>query len=484
MKTNKKLRSAVLSSTLLVLLLIVLSSTALASITETRITTHGTAANPDIYGNKIVWEDTSNGNSAIYAYDLSTKKETHITGNLKQTEPVVYGNKLVYISNGTDVYVYDLSTQKKTLLHSNPPFDVGEPAIYGNLIAWDYVMPDVLDSKIATYDLKTHQSDLFGMGFWEPAIYNKKIAYICYNDNNFGYDACVYDLSTSRDIWFTESGTAHNVDIYGNKVVWDDNRNGNWDIYMYDLSTKKETQITNHGTASNPAIYGNNIVWQDNRNGNWDIYAYDLKTHQQTHATVKSDQVNPAVYGNKIVWTDYRNGKPDIYMGTISYLPVAAFTASPTSGKYPLTVKFTDKSTDVYSYNWNFGDKSTSTVKNPTHKYTKAGKYTVSLTVKNAAGSNTVTKSSYINVAAPVKAPAASFTASPTSGKRPLKVQFTDKSTNSPTSWKWSFGDGTYSTSKNPGHTYSKSGKYTISLTVKNSNGSATKTVSGYITVK
>ncbi|MGV8077493.1 MAG: PKD domain-containing protein, partial [Methanosarcina sp.] len=64
------------------------------------------------------------------------------------------------------------------------------------------------------------------------------------------------------------------------------------------------------------------------------------------------------------------------------------------------------------------------------------------------------------------------------------KVQFTDKSTNSPTSWKWSFGDGTYSTSKSPSHTYSKAGKYTASLTVKNSKGSNTKTASGHITVK
>ena len=85
---------------------------------------------------------------------------------------------------------------------------------------------------------------------------------------------------------------------------------------------------------SNPVTYGNTIVWQDNRNGNWDIYAYDLITRQQIHTTNKSDQVAPAIYGNKFVWTDYRNGhNPDIYMGTISYLPVAAFTASPTSGK-------------------------------------------------------------------------------------------------------------------------------------------------------
>lgn len=80
--------------------------------------------------------------------------------------------------------------------------------------------------------------------------------------------------------------------------------------------------------------------------------------------------------------------------------------------------------------------------------------------------------------------PVAAFSASPTSGKKPLKIQFTDKSTNSPTSWKWSFGDGTHSTSKNTAHTYSKTGKYTVSLTVKNSKGSNTKTTSGYITVK
>ena len=89
---------------------------------------------------------------------------------------------------------------------------------------------------------------------------------------------------------------------------------------------------------------------------------------------------------------------PDIYMGTVSYLPVAAFTASPTSGKAPLIVKFTDKSTDAYYYSWNFGDKTTSKDQNPVCKYTKAGKYTVTLTVKNAAGSNTARKTNYITV--------------------------------------------------------------------------------------
>jgi PKD repeat protein len=104
-----------------------------------------------------------------------------------------------------------------------------------------------------------------------------------------------------------------------------------------------------------------------------------------------------------MVWMDTRDEESylseDIYMGTLVYPPVAAFSASSVSGKKPLTVKFTDKSTrSPTSWSWNFGDKSTSTAKNAVHKYTKAGKYTVSLTVKNAAGSNTAKKTKYITV--------------------------------------------------------------------------------------
>ncbi len=163
--------------------------------------------------------------------------------------------------------------------------------------------------------------------------------------------------------------------------------------------------------------------------------------------------------------------------------PVACFSASPTSGYAPLKVAFTDRSKGKpTSWKWSFGDGTYSTAKTPVHTYSKAGKYTVSLTVKNSAGTSTITGYNYIKVAAPLKTPVAAFSAAPTSGKVPLKVQFTDRSSGSPTSWKWSFGDRTYSTAKNPSHTYSKAGKYTVSLTVKNAKGSNTKTIYGYIT--
>jgi len=81
--------------------------------------------------------------------------------------------------------------------------------------------------------------------------------------------------------------------------------------------------------------------------------------------------------------------------------------------------------------------------------------------------------------------PVASLLGSPTSGRMPLKVIFKNKSTGVSNSWLWSFGDGNTSTAKNSVHKYTKVGKYTVSLTVKNSvNCNNTKTMHNYITVK
>jgi beta propeller repeat protein len=249
------------------------------------------------------------------------------------------------------------------------------------------------DFEIYVYDLSTKKTTFIPTGGCAQnlSIYGDKIVWTEHPRGDEGI--YLYDLSTKKKTKITSFFDGDCAGIYANKLVYEDyNDNGQIAIYMYDLSTEKTTQITTNASIQQaPKIYGNTIVWQDNRNGNWDIYAYDLITHQQIHTTDKSDQVEPAMYGNKVVWTDYRNGKPDIYMGTISYLPVASFTASPTTGRHPLNVQFTDKSTDGYYWYWNFGDKSTSTLKSPIHRYTKAGKYTVSLKVTNAAGSSTKT---------------------------------------------------------------------------------------------
>ncbi|AKB53505.1 cell surface protein [Methanosarcina barkeri MS] len=168
--------------------------------------------------------------------------------------------------------------------------------------------------------------------------------------------------------------------------------------------------------------------------------------------------------------------------------PAAVFYASPKSGTAPLSVKFTDKSTGKPTkWEWSFGDGTSSTEKNPTHKYSKAGKYTVNLMATNAAGSNTATKSKYIIVktsqAPTADVPTADFWGWPLSGNAPLKVTFTETSKGSPTSWKWDFGDGKYSTEKSPTHTYSAAGTYTVKLIATNEAGSSTKLKWKYIKV-
>jgi PKD repeat protein len=83
--------------------------------------------------------------------------------------------------------------------------------------------------------------------------------------------------------------------------------------------------------------------------------------------------------------------------------PIASFTASPTSGAPPLTVTFTDTSTNSpTSWNWVFGDVgagNTSTSQNPSHTYTAAGTYSAKLTATNAGGSTSATQQITINPA-------------------------------------------------------------------------------------
>lgn len=77
----------------------------------------------------------------------------------------------------------------------------------------------------------------------------------------------------------------------------------------------------------------------------------------------------------------------------------------------------------------------------------------------------------------------AAFTASSISINLGQPIQFSDQSTGNPTSWSWDFGDGSTSISKNPTHTYSKAGTYTVSLTVSSNTGSNTITKTNFITV-
>ena len=236
------------------------------------------------------------------------------------------------------------------------------------------------------------------------------------------------------------------VDSSGNIYVADTNNNR---IQKFDSQGNYITHWGSRGTDDGQFEYPNDVAVDSSSN----VYVVDTNNNR----IQKFAPVNPPV------------------------LPVANFSSNVTKGYVPLSVQFKDLSKNVMSWKWSFGDGAIKTSQNPTHIYSTVGTYTVKLTATNAAGSNTKTKMNSIKV---IGKPIAAFSAKPTSGNSPLTVTFKDASVGSPTSWKWSFGDGTSKTSQNPIHIYPKASSYTVKLTVTNTMGSNTTTKSNYIIVK
>ncbi|MCF6407183.1 PKD domain-containing protein [Chitinophaga filiformis] len=162
----------------------------------------------------------------------------------------------------------------------------------------------------------------------------------------------------------------------------------------------------------------------------------------------------------------------------------ADFTPSKTSDCESLVTTFNDNSTgNPVSWYWNLGNGFTSTEKSPGAAYTSAGIFTVTLTVKDAAG-NTSTATKTVTV---WDKPKPDFTASPTKGCIPLDVTFTDKSDpvdGTITAYRWDFGDGAVDSGKSVVHKYNDAVSPTVTLTITNSNGcTASRQISNIVDV-
>ncbi len=136
----------------------------------------------------------------------------------------------------------------------------------------------------------------------------------------------------------------------------------------------------------------------------------------------------------------------------------------------PLSVQF-NAGIGYENYLWDFGDGTNSTLANPSHIYNSTGSFDVTLIVTNVTicpSTDTQTINSAVEIG--LIPSVASFSTS--SGLYPNNpINFTDMSTNNPTSWLWDFGDGTTSNLQNPIHSYTTPGTYTVNLTVNNCGG-------------
>lgn len=186
-----------------------------------------------------------------------------------------------------------------------------------------------------------------------------------------------------------------------------------------------------------------------------------------------------------------RNGQNFVPINTANEPPVAAFTATPTSGVKPLKVTLdasgsSDADGTITNYDWAGSDGQSASGKISSLTFSDAGTYAITLTVTDSGGATSQTSKNVTVTSEPNKSPVAAFTATPTSGNKPLKVTL-DASGSSDTdgtitSYDWATSDGQSASGKNTILNFTAEGTYAITLTVKD-NGGATSQKSTNVTV-
>ncbi len=163
------------------------------------------------------------------------------------------------------------------------------------------------------------------------------------------------------------------------------------------------------------------------------------------------------------------------------------FDVNRNTGEVPFEVQFQNISIIIgvdeeVSYEWQFGDGSTSTEKSPSHTYETTGTFTVTLTASTTAQTAAKIEEDYITANPSVK-----FSASATEGPAPFTVQFTDESDAGGIdidSWTWDFGDGaSEGQEQHPEHTYENEGTYSVRLSIETLDGTFTEDAVSLITV-
>lgn len=213
----------------------------------------------------------------------------------------------------------------------------------------------------------------------------------------------------------------------------------------------------------------------------WDFGTGDTSILQNPSYTFTQEGNFPVT----LIVSNDTTGCADTVVSVVSIKTVEAeFAVDTTFGCRPVTVQFSDSSTNGIKWFWNFGDGNIALVQNPSHTYTQTGIYSVGLTVVNSLGCFDDT--TYTNLIQ-VYEPQVDFFVNDPTGCAPYTLTFNNLTTSlAPvTNWNWNFGvPGATSNAQSPTFTYTNPGPYTVTLTATDSIGCTdSKTNPNYIFV-
>lgn len=244
-----------------------------------------------------------------------------------------------------------------------------------------------------------------------------------------------------------------------------------------------QLSVAQHCTPSYSVnITGNSATFQDQSSADGTITGYNWTFGDGETSTEQNPTYTYAHAGVYEVCLTIFAHNPDCHATFCHHINIEAHSDTCHAGysvhqpdPHFLSFDFTDLSqgsSSIISWNWDFGDGSTSSDQNPSHVFESPGTYLVCLFIEDADGCSSHYCHELI-VPHPVEDHCQAGFDIHHIDQEHLSVIFSDNSTSDGhvVEWLWDFGDGSSSTDQNPTHVYEAAGTYTVCLFITDSNG-------------
>ncbi|HEY0432451.1 MAG TPA: PKD domain-containing protein, partial [Chitinophagaceae bacterium] len=252
-------------------------------------------------------------------------------------------------------------------------------------------------------------------------------------------------------------------------------------LFLFPVSASSQGPVANFSSNVTAGCAPLVVNFTDQSGGSPTSWSWDFGNGQlSTAQNPVVNFANPGTYTVRLIVKDSAGIDDEIKTDYITVYgpPSAAFTANLTTSCAPASIQFTDLATSpagssVASWQWDFGDGTTSTDQSPAHTYANTGFYTVSLIITNSNGcKSSLTLGRYIRIVSGVSV---DFAASqPSSCQAPFMINLQQQASGPGNlSYTWDFGNGQTSTLPNPSTIYASPGTYPVTLSVTSDLGCA-----------